>query len=285
MGLYIGGSTLGGMGGRLAGAAILEHGGWRLAIGLIGAVSLAGAVLFALALPRERRTEHGARLPKILSGPPPPSLRSGPALSVRARLPADGQLRHHLQLHRLPPRRAAFLARARRRSASSSCFISSERSSLADRGRACGPVRPAQGDRLRHRPDAARRARDAAGQCAADRPRRRARDRGFLRRPFDRVELGRPARREGARAGERALSVLLLSRLQHRGLARRVRLRAWRVARGRASSSARSSRSPSSSRCGCRACRRQRICFAGPDRWNGATKGSSLASAGTASIP
>lgn len=66
MGLYIGGSTLGGMGGRLAGAAILEHGGWRLAIGLIGAASLAGAVLFALALPRERRVEHGARLPKIL---------------------------------------------------------------------------------------------------------------------------------------------------------------------------------------------------------------------------
>ena len=67
MGLYIGGSTLGGMGGRLAGAALLEHGGWRVAVGSIGVFSLAGVVLFGLVLPRERRAEFSAALPNILS--------------------------------------------------------------------------------------------------------------------------------------------------------------------------------------------------------------------------
>ena len=42
----------------------------------------------------------------------------------------------------------------------------------------------------------------------------RAGDLGLLRRPFDRLELGRSARRRRARAGGGALSVLLLSRLE-----------------------------------------------------------------------
>ena len=45
---------------------------------------------------------------------------------------------------------------------------------------------------------------------------------GFFRRAFDFVELGRPARHAGARSGHGALSVLLLSRLQRRWLARRT---------------------------------------------------------------
>ncbi len=67
MGLYIGGSTLGGMGGRLAGAALLEHGGWRVAVGMIGLFSLLGAVLFGLALPRDRQSDLSAALPNIVS--------------------------------------------------------------------------------------------------------------------------------------------------------------------------------------------------------------------------
>ena len=66
MGLYIAGSTLGGMGGRLFVGAISEHGGWRLAVGVVGVFSLIGAVLFAYALPRQRDSGGGAALPDIL---------------------------------------------------------------------------------------------------------------------------------------------------------------------------------------------------------------------------
>ena len=45
---------------------------------------------------------------------------------------------------------------------------------------------------------------------------------GIFRRPLDRFELDRSARGEGAGAGERALSVLLLSRLERGGHARRL---------------------------------------------------------------
>jgi len=61
MGLYIAGNTLGGMGGRLATAAIAEVGGWRGAVALVGFISLGCATAFAFALPRERRPAGKAR--------------------------------------------------------------------------------------------------------------------------------------------------------------------------------------------------------------------------------
>ncbi len=54
MGLYIAGSTLGGMAGRLAVAALSDHVGWRPAIAAAGAVGLVGAALIGLALPATR---------------------------------------------------------------------------------------------------------------------------------------------------------------------------------------------------------------------------------------
>jgi YNFM family putative membrane transporter len=53
-GLYIAGSTLGGMAGRLIAAAISDHWGWRPAVATAGALGFFGAVLIALYLPRER---------------------------------------------------------------------------------------------------------------------------------------------------------------------------------------------------------------------------------------
>jgi YNFM family putative membrane transporter len=55
MGLYIAGNTFGGMGGRLASAAIAEVGGWRDAVALVGLISLGCAAAFAFALPKEQR--------------------------------------------------------------------------------------------------------------------------------------------------------------------------------------------------------------------------------------
>ena len=54
MGLYIAGSTLGGMGGRLSVAGIADFAGWRAGVGAIGAFSLLCSVLFALSLPPQR---------------------------------------------------------------------------------------------------------------------------------------------------------------------------------------------------------------------------------------
>ncbi len=67
MGLFIAGNTLGGMGGRLAAAAMAEFWGWRSAMGVIGAVSLVCAAAFTFALPRERRATAKAEL--IAIGP------------------------------------------------------------------------------------------------------------------------------------------------------------------------------------------------------------------------
>ena len=54
MGLYIAGSTLGGMMGRLAVAALSDNLGWRPAIAAAGAMGLVGAALIALGLPSSR---------------------------------------------------------------------------------------------------------------------------------------------------------------------------------------------------------------------------------------
>jgi len=59
MGMYIAGSTLGGMFGRLVVGFLADFGGWRLAMVGIGANSLLGAAFFARALPAERRPARG----------------------------------------------------------------------------------------------------------------------------------------------------------------------------------------------------------------------------------
>ena len=54
MGLYIGGSAIGGMAGRIAASVITDLLGWRLAIATIGGCSLLGAMVFWRAAPPSR---------------------------------------------------------------------------------------------------------------------------------------------------------------------------------------------------------------------------------------
>src|SRR5271165_3944959 len=65
MGLYIAGNTIGGMGGRLATAAVASFAGWRWAVGGIGAFSVASAIGFVFALPRERPATAKAALAEM----------------------------------------------------------------------------------------------------------------------------------------------------------------------------------------------------------------------------
>ena len=59
-GLYIGGTALGGMAGRLVAGGLADLGGWRLALGGIGALALACAVLARWLLPASRHFVAGA---------------------------------------------------------------------------------------------------------------------------------------------------------------------------------------------------------------------------------
>jgi MFS transporter, YNFM family, putative membrane transport protein len=55
MGLYIGGSAVGGMGGRLMTAVLADHFGWRFGVAALGVTGLACAWIFARCLPPSRR--------------------------------------------------------------------------------------------------------------------------------------------------------------------------------------------------------------------------------------
>jgi len=54
MGLYIAGSTVGGMASRLGASVLADHWSWRVAIAAVAVEGLAGAAFLAFALPRER---------------------------------------------------------------------------------------------------------------------------------------------------------------------------------------------------------------------------------------
>jgi MFS transporter, YNFM family, putative membrane transport protein len=66
MGLYIAGSSLGGLGGRLAAAILADHLDWRAGFAAIGAMGFASAGLLYFALPESRRfTPQRPNLPAL----------------------------------------------------------------------------------------------------------------------------------------------------------------------------------------------------------------------------
>ncbi len=68
MGLYIAGSTLGGMAGRLEVSVIADISSWRVAMIAVGLQGLVGALVFGLAVPREReRAQAPPRLRELMS--------------------------------------------------------------------------------------------------------------------------------------------------------------------------------------------------------------------------
>ena len=68
MGLYIAGTTLGGMAGRLVAAAVSEHWSWRLAVASAGALGSLGALWIAFALPASRHAPRGASFAALWPG-------------------------------------------------------------------------------------------------------------------------------------------------------------------------------------------------------------------------
>ncbi len=216
MGLYIAGSTLGGMSGRLVVAALSDEFGWRPAIAATGAVGLVGAALIGFGLPASRRFSPrwpdfaglASPLRRHLSDPGLRLLFAEGFLLMGSFVCAYNYIGFRLTTppFSLSQTAIGFIFVLYLVGAVSSMV-------MGDLGR---PLRAPERAVDRHRDRGGRRRGDAAGQYRRRHRRRRLDHLGILRRPFDRLELGRPEGARRARAGRGALSLLLLRRVEPR---------------------------------------------------------------------
>ncbi|MCI4141686.1 MFS transporter [Streptomyces sp. MMS20-AI2-20] len=67
IGLFVAGNSVGGMSGRVITGWVAQEWGWRVAVGVIGAVAVACAVAFRLLLPAPRHFRPGSLAPRVLA--------------------------------------------------------------------------------------------------------------------------------------------------------------------------------------------------------------------------
>ncbi|MCS0604691.1 MFS transporter [Streptomyces sp. LP11] len=68
IGLFVAGNSVGGMSGRVITGWVAQEWGWRVAVGVIGAVAVGCAVAFRLLLPAPRHFTAGSLRPRVLLG-------------------------------------------------------------------------------------------------------------------------------------------------------------------------------------------------------------------------
>lgn len=68
IGLFVAGNSVGGMSGRVITGWVAQEWGWRVAVGVIGAIAVACAVAFRLLLPAPRHFTPGSLRPRVLLG-------------------------------------------------------------------------------------------------------------------------------------------------------------------------------------------------------------------------
>ncbi|MFJ3303326.1 MFS transporter [Streptomyces sp. NPDC086549] len=68
IGLFVAGNSIGGMSGRVITGWIAQEWGWRIAIGVIGAIAVGCAVAFRLLLPAPKHFMPGSLRPRVLAG-------------------------------------------------------------------------------------------------------------------------------------------------------------------------------------------------------------------------
>jgi YNFM family putative membrane transporter len=66
-GLYVGGTAIGGLVGRLVAALLVDHGGWRVAVGGVAIVGVLSAIAAILLLPSSRRLNPAPATPRNLA--------------------------------------------------------------------------------------------------------------------------------------------------------------------------------------------------------------------------
>ena len=231
MGLLLGDNTLGGLSGRLGASAIADAGGWRWTLAVLGLVSLASAAAFAFALPKERRA--------------PPKAQGAPLLPAIRMHCGDPGLRYLFGLGFLlmgilvvTYNYMGFRLEAPPFSLSQTAigFVYSIYLVGAVASAAMGELAGRFGRRRVVGPAIAFMPTGViltlSDKPVADDRRRRRGDGRLLRRPFDRLDLGRPASRDREGAGERALSLLLLRGGKRHGHGRGLGFRGSEVAWG-----------------------------------------------------
>ncbi|MEU0743444.1 MFS transporter [Streptomyces sp. NPDC006134] len=67
IGLFVAGNSVGGMSGRIVTGWVAQEWGWRIAVGVVGALAVACAVAFRLLLPRPRHFRPGSLRPRVLA--------------------------------------------------------------------------------------------------------------------------------------------------------------------------------------------------------------------------
>ncbi|MFF4550968.1 MFS transporter [Streptomyces sp. NPDC001406] len=68
IGLFVAGNSIGGMSGRVITGWVAQEWGWRVAVGVIGAIAVGCAVAFRLLLPAPRHFTAGSLRPRVLAG-------------------------------------------------------------------------------------------------------------------------------------------------------------------------------------------------------------------------
>ena len=67
IGLFVAGNSVGGMSGRVITGWVAQEWGWRVAVGVVGAVAVACAIAFRLLLPAPRHFTPGSLRPRVLA--------------------------------------------------------------------------------------------------------------------------------------------------------------------------------------------------------------------------
>ncbi|NEY32972.1 MFS transporter [Streptomyces sp. PRKS01-65] len=67
IGLFVAGNSVGGMSGRIVTGWVAQEWGWRVAVGVVGALAVACAVAFRLLLPEPRHFRPGSLRPRVLA--------------------------------------------------------------------------------------------------------------------------------------------------------------------------------------------------------------------------
>ena len=233
MGLYIGGTGLGALGGRLIVGLATDVLSWRVGLFIVGLLALASSVVFKVYLPESRHFRPHPPSLRALAASFAQHLRNGRVAGALCRgLPAARRLRGALQLSRLPAAGAAL--RVQSDLGRPDLLHLAHRHRERGLGRRSGePARPLAGALGPGADDLCRDAGDPVGPALADPGRDDAGDVLVLRRPYGGVGLGGTAGAAGQSPSLVALPVQLLHRIEPHRLGRRDCLGAVRLARRR----------------------------------------------------
>lgn len=101
IGLYIAGSAIGGMIGRLGAGVLVDWFDWRVAIGAMGEFSTVAAVTVCVSAPAPRASHLRRKSSFGFAAGYGHAVRDRPCIPLPMRLHCDGGFHSHLQLHSL----------------------------------------------------------------------------------------------------------------------------------------------------------------------------------------